>query len=56
MSKFMNYAFMLIVLLIVVAYFTGTVKVVGSLGENMDRILKTLQGRDKDGNFSDYPQ
>lgn len=51
----MNYAFILIFVLIVVAYFSGTVQVVGTVGDNVNRILGTLQGRKSDGNFASYP-
>jgi hypothetical protein len=55
MDKFMNYAFMLIFLLIVVAYFKGSIQVVGTLGDSINKVINTLQGRDKNGVFADYP-
>jgi hypothetical protein len=55
MSRALNYVFILVFVLIVVAYFRGTVQVVGSLGENISGVLNTLQGRNSDGEFSKYP-
>ena len=55
MDKFMNYAFILIFLLIVVAYFRGSIQVVGTAGEHINRVINTLQGRDSNGNFAKYP-
>jgi hypothetical protein len=56
MSKLFNYAFILIFLLIVVAYYKGTIEIVTNGGGVVNTIFKTLQGRDKDGNFANYPK
>jgi hypothetical protein len=55
MSKIVTYGFYLIVLLIVVVYFTGTTSVTNSLTTGINKILLTLQGRNQDGTFQDYP-
>jgi uncharacterized membrane protein len=55
MSKVLNMVFVLIFLLIVVAYFRGSIAVVGSLGENINGLINTLQGKNSNGEFSKYP-
>jgi hypothetical protein len=56
MEKFFNYAFILMFLLIVVAYYKGVISIVDTGGGAINTIFKTLQGRDVDGNFANYPK
>lgn len=56
MEKFMNYAFILIFLLIAVAYWNGSIQLVSTGGSAVNRIIQTLQGRDENGEFANYPR
>jgi hypothetical protein len=40
----------------VVAYYKGTIEIVSTGGGALNTIFKTLQGRDEQGNFSNYPK
>lgn len=55
MGKTLSYAFWLILILVCLAYFGGFSKDVGSLSDAINKIINTLQGKNSNGNFSDYP-
>jgi hypothetical protein len=56
MNKFVTYAFYLVALLLILAYYKGFSSNVDSAAGGVNRILRTLQGRDPDtGNFENYP-
>lgn len=56
MNKIFNYAFILIALLIVLAYYKGSLNIISHLGTQSSKIINTLQGRDPNtGNFENYP-
>lgn len=47
--------FLLILVLILVAYFRGSTSVGGTLFTGLDRSILYLQGRNSQGNFANYP-
>lgn len=55
-DKAMTYIFWLSLILIGVAYYAGSVKVLNSLGTNLGSLILTATGRDSSGNFAAYPQ
>jgi hypothetical protein len=56
MSKTLQYMFYLILVLILVAYYKGTKSVGGTIFGGVNTIINSLQGKNADGNFSNYPQ
>lgn len=56
MGKVTNYIFLLIALLIVVVYYKGTSDVVVNTGASVRRVINTLQGRNDQGEFANYPK
>lgn len=50
-----RYIFVLSLILIVVAYFAGTQKVLTTLGSTTNSLIQTVTGRDSQGNFAAYP-
>lgn len=55
-DKAMTYIFWLSMILIGVAYYAGSVKVLNSLGTNLGSLILTATGRDSGGKFAAYPQ
>ena len=56
LDKALNYIFWLSLVLIAVAYYAGSVKVLNSIGANVGSLMLTATGRDANGNFAAYPQ
>lgn len=56
MGKITSMAFWLILILILVAYYKGTSSVAGTFGSQLSSIIRTLQGRNNNGSFADYPK
>jgi hypothetical protein len=56
MNTILKYGFYLILILIVVSYWKGSQAVGGTLFGGVQAIINSLQGKNKDGNFSNYPQ
>lgn len=56
LDKALHYIFILSLILIAVAYFAGTTKVLNSLGSNLGSLILTSTGRNAQGNFANYPQ
>lgn len=55
MNKFMFYAFILILVYILIVYYKGTGSTVSYMGQFIDRTILFLQGRDQAGNQAGYP-
>jgi hypothetical protein len=55
MGKIINYAFWLSLILILVVYYTGVKSDATVFGTYINKILLTLTGRTKDGQFANYP-
>lgn len=55
MSQIVKYAFYLILIMIVVAYYKGSSSVAGTLGNSINNLILVLQGRNYKGEFADYP-
>jgi hypothetical protein len=56
LDKAMTYIFWLSLILVVVAYYAGSVKVLNSLGTQVGSLIMTSTGRDSSGKFAAYPQ
>lgn len=56
MRNITSMAFWLILILILVAYYTGTSSVVSSFGGAINQIITTLQGRNSKGDFAAFPK
>jgi len=54
-SDALRYIFWLSLILIVVAYYAGTTKVLNSIGQNVGSLILTSTGRDSKGQFAAYP-
>lgn len=50
-----RYIFVLSLILIVVAYFAGSTKVLNSLGSTTNSLIQTATGRNSSGDFAAYP-
>jgi len=50
-----RYIFVLSLILIVVAYFAGTQKVLTTLGSTTNSLIQTATGRNSQGDFASYP-
>lgn len=50
-----RYIFVLSLILIVVAYFAGSTKVLSSLGSTTNSLILTATGRNSSGDFAAYP-
>lgn len=55
MNRIFWYIFILILVLIVVVYYRGTSSVVSTGGTALSNIIRTLQGRNQQGQFANYP-
>lgn len=51
-----RYLFILALILIVVAYFTGSTGVLNSIFSGIGNVGNTFTGRDTQGNFAAYPK
>lgn len=56
LDKAMRYIFILSLILVAVAYYAGSVRVLDSIGKNVGSLIMTSTGRDANGNFAAYPQ
>lgn len=54
-SEAIRYIFVLSLILIVVAYFTGSTGVLNSLFSGVNKIALTATGRTQQGTFASYP-
>lgn len=50
-----RYIFVLSLILIIVAYFAGTQKVLSTLGSTTNSLIQTATGRNSSGDFAAYP-
>lgn len=55
-DKAMSYVFILSLILIVVAYWAGSTKVLQTLGQQTTSLVLTSTGRNAQGQFANYPQ
>lgn len=55
MDTILRYAFILALVLIAVAYFAGLTSDVNVVGSNANTLIKTLTGRNAQGQFAGYP-
>ena len=55
LDKALTYIFWLSLILVAVAYYAGTTKVLNSIGTNVGSLILTATGRDTNGNFAAYP-
>ena len=55
LDKALTYIFWLSLILVAVAYYAGTTKVLSSIGTNVGSLILTATGRDANGNFAAYP-
>lgn len=51
----LRYIFWLSLILIAVAYYAGSVKVLNSIGQNVGSLILTSTGRNAQGQFASYP-
>ena len=56
LDKALRYIFILSLILVVVAYYAGSTKVLGALGQQLGSIILVSTGRNTQGNFAGYPQ
>ena len=56
LDKALTYIFWLSLILVAVAYYAGTTKVLNSIGANVGSLILTATGRDANGAFAAYPQ
>lgn len=56
LDKAMKYIFILSLILVAVAYYAGSTRVLDSLGKNVGSLILTSTGRDSSGAFAAYPQ
>ena len=55
-DKTLNYIFILSLVLIAVAYYAGSTKVLGTIGQQVGNLILVSTGRTSDGKFADYPK
>lgn len=55
-DKALQYIFILSLILVVVAYYAGTTKVLSTIGQQLGSIILVSTGRDASGKFAGYPQ
>ncbi|WP_157067204.1 hypothetical protein [Alicyclobacillus shizuokensis] len=55
MKQVFWYMFVLILVLILVAYYKGTTSDISTGGSALQKLILTLQGRNSKGNFASYP-
>lgn len=56
MSQALRYFFMISIVLVLVAYFTGTVNIANALTHMIQTISYAATGRDSAGQFAAYPR
>ena len=56
LDKALTYIFWLSLILVAVAYYAGTTRVLDSLGKNVGSLILVSTGRDANGQFAGYPQ
>jgi hypothetical protein len=56
LDKAMTYIFWLSLVLVAVAYYAGTTRVLTTLGTQVGSLILTSTGRDANGQFAAYPQ
>jgi type III secretory pathway component EscU len=56
LDKAMYYIFVLSLILVVVAYYAGSTKVLTALGTQVGSLIMTSTGRTASGQFAAYPQ
>ena len=54
-SDALRYIFWLSLILIVVAYYAGSVKVLNQVGQSVGSLILTSTGRNAQGQFASYP-
>ena len=54
-DKALTYIFWLSLILIAVAYYAGSTRVLDSIGKNVGNLILTSTGRDSSGKFAAYP-
>ena len=55
LDKALNYIFWLSLILIAVAYYAGSTKVLNAIGQNVGSLMLTATGRNANGDFAAYP-
>ena len=56
LDKALHYIFILSLVLIAVAYYAGSTKVLSTIGSTLGSLILTSTGRNAQGNFANYPQ
>lgn len=56
MNKILFYMFILIMTLVLVAYYKGSSSILQTFGGFVDKTILFLQGRNEAGEFANYPQ
>ena len=55
-DKALTYIFWLSLVLIAVAYYAGSTKVLSTIGQQVGSLILVSTGRKSDGSFANYPQ
>jgi hypothetical protein len=50
-----RYIFVITIVLVIVAYYAGSVKVLSQIGTTATGLINASSGRDSSGNFAKYP-
>jgi len=56
LDKALRYIFILSLVLIAVAYYAGTQRVLEAIGKQVNTLILTSTGRNAQGNFAAYPK
>ncbi len=56
LDKALNYIFWLSMVLVIVAYYAGSTRVLDSIGKQVGSLILISTGRDSSGAFAGYPQ
>ena len=56
MGQITKYTFYILLILIVVVYWTGSTNVLGTMGDAVNKLVLSLSGRKTNGEFANYPK